>query len=243
MLADAVLAWRTQHEADRRLEEERREGARRHRRLLALAGGALVVVAVLAGVAAYALSQRGSAQDNAREAEANAREAEANVQAALAEAAVPTSPERSLSLALQASDSAHTPAVENALRNALRALRTTKVIDVGDPVGKLTFSLDGKLLAAAPDRRAEDIVRLYAGDGSRLLGTRRGTDVSFGPRGRRLVTAGRNAVVSDVRTGRRLLVLRHPRGVLSARFSPDSSLIATTSTDRLPESGMRARGV
>ncbi len=109
VLADAVLAWRTRHEADRRLEEERREGARRHRRLLALAGGALVVVAVLAGVAAYALSQRGSAQDNAREAEASAREAEANDQAALAEATVPTSPERSLSLAVQASESAHTP--------------------------------------------------------------------------------------------------------------------------------------
>ena len=210
VLADAVLAWRTQHEADRRLEEERREGARRHRRLLALAGGSFVVVAVLASVAAYALSQRGSAQDNAREAEASAREAAANDQAALAEATVPTSPERSLSLALQASESAHTPTVENALRSALRALRTTKVIDVGDPVGKLSFSTDGKLLAAAPDRRAEDIVRLYAGDGSRLLGTRRGTDVSFGPRGRRLVTAGRSAVVTDVRTGRRLLVLRHP---------------------------------
>ena len=232
MLADAVLAWRTQHEADRRLEEERREGARRHRRLLALAGGSLVVVAVLASVAAYALSQRGSAQDNAREAEASAREAAANDQAALAEATVPTSPERSLSLAVQASESAHTPTVENALRSALRALRTTKVIDVGDPVGKLSFSTDGKLLATAPDRRAEDIVRLYAGDGSRLLGTRRGTDVSFGPRGRRLVTAGRSAVVTDVRTGRRLLVLRHPSGVLSARFSPDSSLIATTSRDR-----------
>ena len=92
VLADAVLAWRTQHEADRRLEEERREGARRHRRLLALAGGSLVVVAVLAGVAAYALSQRGSAQDRAREAEASAREAEANDLAALAEATVPTSP-------------------------------------------------------------------------------------------------------------------------------------------------------
>ena len=232
VLADAVLAWRTQHEADRRLEEERREGARRHRRLLALAGGSLVVVAVLAGVAAYALSQRGSARENAREAEANAREADANDLAALAEATVLSSPEHSLSLALQASASAHTPTVESALRSALRALRTTKVIDVGDPIGKLSFSLDGKLLASAPDRRAEDIVRIYASDGSRLVGTRRGVDASFGPRGRRLVTAGRNAVVSDVRTRRRLLVLRHPSAVLRASFSPDSSLIATTSRDR-----------
>ena len=232
VLADAVLAWRTQHEADRRLEEERREGARRHRRLLVLAGGSLVVVAVLAGVAAYALSQRGSARESAREAEVRAREAEASELAALAEATVPTSPERSLSLALQASETAHTRAVENALRSALRALRTTKVIDVGDPIGKLTFSPDGKLLAAAPDRRAEGIVRLYAGDGSRLVGMRRGTDVSFGPRSRRLVTAGRSAVVSDVRTDERLLVLRHPRRVLTAHFSPDSSLIATTSRDR-----------
>ncbi len=129
VLAEAVLAWRTQHEADRRLAEERRQSARRHRRLLALAGIALVVVAVLAGVAAYALSQRGSAQDNAREAEARAREADANDLAALAEGTLPTSPERSLSLALEASESAHTPSVESALRNALRTLRTTRVIE------------------------------------------------------------------------------------------------------------------
>jgi WD40 repeat protein len=225
VLADAVLAWRTQHEADRRLEEERREGARRHRRLLALAGISLVVVAVLAGVAAYALSQRGSAQDNAREADANDL-------AALAEGTLPTSPERSLSLALEASELARTPTVESALRSALRTLRTTRVIDVGDPIGEVSFSSDGTLLAAAPDEGARNIVRLYAGDGSRPVGTRRGRGVSFSPRGRRLVTAGRSAVVSDVRTGRRLFALRHPSGVLSASFSPDSSLIATTSPDR-----------
>ena len=232
VLADAVLAWRTQHEADRRLAEERREGARRHRRLLALAGGSLVVVAVLAGVAAYALSQRGSAQDRAREAEASAREADANDLAALAEAAVARSPERSLSLALEASEKARTPTVENALRSALGALRTTRVIDVGRPIANVTFSPDGALLAAAPDKGTGDVVSLYASDGSRLVGTRRGTDVSFGPRGRRLVTVGRSAVVSDVKTNRRIFTLRHPAGVLSASFSPDSSLIATTSPDR-----------
>jgi WD40 repeat protein len=232
VLAGAVLAWRTQHEADRRLAEERQQSARRHRRLLALAGISLVIVAVLAGVAAYALSQRGSAQDNAREAEARAREADASDLAALAEGTLPTSPEGSLSLALEASESARTPPVERALRSALRTLRTTRVIDVGDPIGEVIFSPDGTVLAAAPDEGARKVVRLYAGDGSRPVGTRRGTEVSFGPRGRRLVTAGRSAVVSDPRTGRRLLALPHPVGVLSASFSPDSSLIATTSLDR-----------
>jgi uncharacterized protein (TIGR02118 family) len=225
VLADAVLAWRMQHEASRRLEEERQQAATRQRRLLAIAGASLVTVAALVGIAAYAVSQRGSAQDSAREAEAHDL-------AALAEATLATSPEHSLSLALEASGRARTPTVENALRTALRALRTTRVIDVGLPVGMLRFSPDGSLLAAGPDKGWVDSVRLYESDGSRLVRTRMGTDASFSPDGRRLITAGRSAVVSDVKTGRRLLALRHPKGVLSASFSPDASLIATTSPDR-----------
>jgi len=68
VLAEAVLAWRTRHEAERRIEAERHAAARRHRRLLALAIGALVLIAILAAIAVYALVQRGDARDQARRA-------------------------------------------------------------------------------------------------------------------------------------------------------------------------------
>ena len=165
-----------------------------------------------------------------REAEASSREAEANDLAALAEATVPTSWNGASRLPSRRARARIRPRWRT-LRSALRALR---------PVSRRRWRPDRQAQlqpeqappAAAPDRGAEDIVRLYASDGSRLVGRRTGIDVSFGPNGRRLVTAGRSAVVSDMRTGRRLLVLGHPEGVLSARFSPDFSLIATTSPDR-----------
>ncbi|MGH3082365.1 MAG: hypothetical protein ACRDNH_14715, partial [Gaiellaceae bacterium] len=70
VLADAVLAWRTRHEADRRVEQERSEASQRQRRLLVASGASLAAVALLAGVLVYALSQRSSARENAREARA-----------------------------------------------------------------------------------------------------------------------------------------------------------------------------
>jgi WD40 repeat protein len=65
VLADAVLAWRTRFEADRRIEEERRGHHRRQRRLLAIFGAALVALGVMAAVAVYALAQRSEARHQA----------------------------------------------------------------------------------------------------------------------------------------------------------------------------------
>jgi WD40 repeat protein len=65
VLAGAVLAWSTRHEADVALEEERK----RRRRLGWLAAAALVGLALMAALAAYAFSQRNEAQRQAAAAE------------------------------------------------------------------------------------------------------------------------------------------------------------------------------
>jgi WD40 repeat protein len=69
VLADAVLAWRTRFEADRRIEEERREHRRRQRRLIVIGALALLGLAIMTAVTAYALAQRSNAQHQAAVAE------------------------------------------------------------------------------------------------------------------------------------------------------------------------------
>jgi WD40 repeat protein/flagellar biosynthesis GTPase FlhF len=69
VLADAVLAWRTRHEADRRLEEQRLASDRRHRRMLLLVAGALGALCIVAALAVYALVQRSDARHQAALAE------------------------------------------------------------------------------------------------------------------------------------------------------------------------------
>ncbi len=62
VLADAVLAWRTRHAADRQLGQQRIEAERRHRRLLRVLAAAFVALGLVAAIAVYALVQRGEAR-------------------------------------------------------------------------------------------------------------------------------------------------------------------------------------
>jgi WD40 repeat protein len=64
VLAGAVLAWRTRHEADAELAEERK----RRRRSGWLAAAALVGLALMTALALYAFSQRNNAQEQAHAA-------------------------------------------------------------------------------------------------------------------------------------------------------------------------------
>ena len=82
VLAGVVLAWRTQHMAERALERERADARRRHRRLAIVAIVALVGLAAMAAVTVYALSQRSEAQQQA--AAAQAAQQQADSQEALA---------------------------------------------------------------------------------------------------------------------------------------------------------------
>jgi WD40 repeat protein len=227
VLADAVLAWRTRHEAERRLAAERRESARRHRRLVGIAGLSAFAFAVLAAIAVYAFSQRSSAQDNARQARAGDL-------VALAEAGLSSDPVRSLALGVEASGLSASRTVEDLLRRGLVGLRTAAVLRSSAPFEAVAFSADRKSLVAITGREA----RIYSDDGRRLLQSLGHRDpvtaASFSPSGDRVVTGSDDgfARIWNTASGRQLRALRHGGPVTGASFAPQGPLIATTSDDR-----------
>ncbi len=84
VLAEPVLEWRREFEAEAALERQRRAAERRHRRLLLLSGAALLLAAAMAGLAVFALTQRSEARRQATLAVAQQHEAQR--QAGLAQA-------------------------------------------------------------------------------------------------------------------------------------------------------------
>ena len=226
VLAEAVLAWRTRHEAERRLEAERRAAARRHRRLLALAVGALVLIAILSAIAVYALVQRSDARDHARSARGRELAARAVITA-------PVDPEQAVRLALQAARLDRSRGGESVLRSTLRGLRVKAVLPGGGPVKDVDFSPDGKLLVAAD---GDGNARIYANDGRLIRTLPHGSPLSaavFSPDGSKIVTAGKDgtAAIWRVQTGTLLHRLHHHGPVTSASFSRRGGLVASTSED------------
>jgi WD40 repeat protein len=229
VLAEAVLAWRTEHEAERKLEAERATAARRHRRLLGLAVGALILIAVLAAIAVYALVQRGDARSQAHRAQG--REL-----AARALTAAPVDPEQAVRDAVQATRFERSPAVANVLRTTLLGMRVKAVLSAGGkPVADVDFSRDGKKLVVAG---GDGVARIYrASDGKHLRDLGHGPPLSaavFSPDGTEIATAvdGSAARLWDAKSGTVLHVLRHGGPVTSATFSRDGRLLATTSDDK-----------
>ena len=217
VLADAVIAWRTQHETDAALTAERAESRRRHRRLATVAGVALVGLALMATVAAYALVLRERADDRARTAKA--RELTVASLGQLRE-----DPELSLVLALEAARREPTPAVESALRTSLVNARARQVVERGTPL--LAAALDGEKVITA--------------DGSR--GT---SAAAFSPDGDRLARAvGRKMVVSRA-DGTRLATVEMPARVVRVALARNAGAAAaadgTTTVVALPGGEERFR--
>ena len=229
VLADAVLAWRTEHEAERKLEAERATAARRHRRLLELAIGALVLIAILGAIAVYALVQRGDARSQAHRARGRELAAKALTSA-------PVDPEQAVQDAVEATRFERSPAVANVLRTTLLGMRVKAVLPGGGkPVANVDFSPDGKRLVVAG---GDGIARIYrASDGKHVRDLRDGSALSaavFSPDGTKIATAGDDSTARlwDARSGALLHVLRHGGPVTSATFSRDGRLLATTSEDK-----------
>src|SRR5712691_7669713 len=149
VLGDAVLAWRTRHETERRLGEQRALAQRKHRHALSLVGVSLVALAVMTGIAIYALAQRSDARTQAGEARARATEAKAQELMAGALGNLDTNPQKSLRLAYSAARLLPDEASERTLRRALLESRLRGAIDVGGPVVAASYSPDGHRILAA----------------------------------------------------------------------------------------------
>lgn len=234
VLADAVLAWRTRHDAERALELQREAAERRHRRLLILFGIALVALAAVAAVAIYALSQRsearrqaGVAREQASIAQVEARNARARQLDAEATSLFQIDPELSLLLAAEAARRSPTPQAADILRDALLLSKLRGVLPPRG-VRSAEFSPDGTRIVVGTER---DGARIYSADGRRLfvaLETGRPvSSASFSPDGRLVVTTsvGGPARLWQSRSGALVGTLaRSPR---AAAFDAGGSRVLT----------------
>jgi WD40 repeat protein len=223
VLAEAVLAWRTAHEADRRLEQERETAGRRHRRLLLALGVAAGLLALMAAVTVFALTQRSDARSQARKA--HARELDATALSGLS-----TDPQQSLALSLQAARLQATSQSEDVLRRSLLTSRLRAILRAAGPVTAAVYSRDGsRILTSSLDGRA----RIYDARTSRLLGTPiQGapvTSAAFSPDGSLAATGGNDgaARVWEPRTGQLGSLVQHGAPVRSVSLDRADSLLAT----------------
>lgn len=260
VLAQPVLAWRAEHEAERELARQKEASDRRHRRLLAVIVAGAVLLAVMGAVTLYALSQRTEAREQARDAKASEL-------VASADAALEQDPELSLLLASEAARLVPGERAERALRRALLASRVRAVVDVGEPL--VAAASSGSEVAVATEagdavdvdpttgkvvRRAatgavtsgasfsddgtalltgrNEVVRLVRPEGgSTVFATGAGT-AALSPDGTLAVVVYDRGVVRlvSVPAGEVLLTYSHP-GAISAAISPDNTRVLTGSED------------
>jgi WD domain, G-beta repeat len=223
VLAQPVLAWRGEYEAERELELQRAASDRRHRRLLAIIAAGAVLLAVMGAVTAYALTQRSEAREQARVAKANGL-------VVSADAELVRDPELSLLLALEAARDVSSERVERSLQRALVASRVRGVVDVGAPL--LDAAARGDAVLAVTQEG--DVVVTMTGTGEILDTISTGvaaTDVSFATDGTPLVT-GADGRVRIVREDGRVEVVPGVVDALAASISPDGSLVVVVEPGR-----------
>jgi WD40 repeat protein len=215
VLAQPVLAWRTEHEAERELRSQKEESDRRHRRLLAVIAVGSVLLAAMGGVTVYALAQRSEAREQAREATAHQLEA-------LSAAALQLDPERSLLLAREAARLARSSTAEEALRNALLSSRVRIVVTVDEPLlgaalrdGNVLAATDSGSVVVADGRNGRKLETIASGARAR--------HVSFAGDGAALLT-GRDGLLRLVRATGDVRVLPRIDGASAAEISHDGSL-------------------
>jgi WD40 repeat protein len=196
VLAGAVLGWTTRYEAERAVQQARNEARRRHRRLAFLTFGALIALALTAGFAVFAFSQRSEARDQARAARSGQLVASA---LSLEE----SDPELGIELALEAARIEPTRRAEEALRGALDASRVRSVIDTGHPVVGLDLDPSGPRALVVGDDGKARLVDLQTGE-VRWSHSVDGGGAAFGDSGKSVVMVTNSAIVTlDSKTGER----------------------------------------
>ncbi|MGZ8695415.1 MAG: WD40 repeat domain-containing protein, partial [Gaiellaceae bacterium] len=241
VLAQAVLAWRTRHEAARALATEQAVARRRHRRLALVALASLVALAGALALAVWAFSQRSEARDQARSAEA--RELAAS---ALSQLGV--DPERSLGLALEAAELEPSPRTEAVLRRSLLDSRVRLKATPERPVEALTTAPGGAIAAVSGrtlglfdgglgrtaawplpgglrELRADTAVAV---DGRTVSIV----DASSGRVERRVVIPEGELVVRDVESGELRPSIPAPASIRHAALGPKGTLLALSDGSR-----------
>ena len=213
VLVDPIQAWRLQ----RRLDRERRIAARRIRRLAVVAMVAAILLAIVAGVALFALAQRSRARTEARQAHAGEL-------AANALATVGRDPVRSLTLALSAARIERSGHIADVLRTSLLATHLDLIVPTSGAATAEALSPDGRGLLVGD---ASGHVRLYDTRSARRLRSLRlagpVTAIAFGARGDSLAAGGNEAIVDHAGPP---AVLHHV-GVRDAAFGDHGREVAT----------------
>ncbi len=135
VLGPPILAWQAEHQ----LRRERIKARRERRRLWVVIGASLFALAIVAAIAAFALVQRSDARTQARRARGGEL-------AGRALADIPTNPQVSVGLALQAAQLAPGRQTAGVLRSSLAAMREEKIIRLGGNVVVASFQPGGRLL-------------------------------------------------------------------------------------------------
>ena len=192
VLGPPILAWQAEHQ----LRREQIRARRQHRRLLAIIGASLVALALVAAVAVFALVQRSDARTQARHAHGGAL-------AGHALADIPTNPQVSVQLALQAAQLSPGRQTADVLRSSLAAMRETRILHLGGDIVFAAFAPHGdRLLVASNNGR----VGLYDRSGRLIQALPRQhqlTEAAWSPDGRFFATGAFDGSVVIWRAGSR----------------------------------------
>jgi WD40 repeat protein len=226
VLGPPILAW----QAEQQLRRERIRARRQRRRLLAVIGASLFALAVVAGIAVFALVQRSDARTQARRARGGAL-------AGRALADIPTNPQVSVGLALQAAGLAPGRQTADVLRSSLGAMRETRILRLGGNVVFAEFAPRGERLLVASSNGHIGLYGRSGGLKDALRGQPHLTEAAWSPDGKTFATGSFNGKVTIWQVGRKrsfpVRTISTPSPVTALSFDRNTLLIASGTHVRL----------